>query len=315
MRLRVVDSKLFLPARYQLEPQHAATLWRCRMFRRETLHPSRQRAPGADRLRSVKPASRIVAILTALFGVIGPVSAQQPSQAQIGAIRQACRADYPVHCAGVPTGGAPALACLQQNVASLSPACQQAVNAVGAGPRPAAAPAPADQAPAGPAAAAPAVPPAASPAPAEAATRPIRPTKAQRGMIRQTCRADYRALCADVTPGRGARLKCLRDNAASLSAECQQALAAAIQGVPAQSAAPPTAPQPPAAGAPEAAPPANLSPREELFLLRSACGADFRNYCRGLPLGGGRIIGCLRDNAASLSPRCQRALTALRGAR
>jgi cysteine rich repeat protein len=134
-------------------------------------------------------------------------------------------------------------------------------------------------------------------------------------MIRQACRADYRTLCADVTPGRGARLKCLRDNAASLSAECRQALAATIQGAPAQSAAPPAAPQPPAAGTLEAAPPVAVSPREELLLLRSACGADFRTYCRGLPLGGGRIIGCLRDNAASLSPRCQRALAALRGAR
>lgn len=54
------------------------------------------------------------------FGALGPVSAQQPSQAQIGAIRQACRADYPVHCAGVPPGGAPALACLQKNVAGVS---------------------------------------------------------------------------------------------------------------------------------------------------------------------------------------------------
>ncbi len=47
--------------------------------------------------------------------------AQQPSKAQTDAIRQSCRADYQSHCADVPTGGKEALACLQQNAASLSP--------------------------------------------------------------------------------------------------------------------------------------------------------------------------------------------------
>jgi hypothetical protein len=46
-------------------------------------------------------------------------------------IRQACRGDYMAHCSSVPTGGAAALTCLRQNVASLSQPCQQALNAVG----------------------------------------------------------------------------------------------------------------------------------------------------------------------------------------
>ena len=36
-------------------------------------------------------------------------AAKQPSSAQVSAIRSACRSDYPKVCAGVPTGGAPAL--------------------------------------------------------------------------------------------------------------------------------------------------------------------------------------------------------------
>ena len=44
-------------------------------------------------------------------------SAQQPTSAQASAIRSACRADYQANCAGVPTGGEAALACLQQNAA------------------------------------------------------------------------------------------------------------------------------------------------------------------------------------------------------
>ncbi|MGH6642863.1 MAG: hypothetical protein ACRED3_09225, partial [Bradyrhizobium sp.] len=42
-------------------------------------------------------------------------AAGQPTSAQVSAIRSACRSDYPKVCAGVPTGGAPALQCLEKN--------------------------------------------------------------------------------------------------------------------------------------------------------------------------------------------------------
>jgi hypothetical protein len=58
-----------------------------------------------------------------------------------------------------------------------------------------------------------------------------------------------------------------------------------------------------------------VSPRDVLMLLRTSCSADFRNYCRGVPFGGGRVIGCLRENAANLSPNCQQAFMALVGGR
>jgi hypothetical protein len=48
-----------------------------------------------------------------------------------------------------------------------------------------------------------------------------------------------------------------------------------------------------------------MRPREELFVLRSACGADVRAICGGVPPGGGRIVTCLATNAASLSPACK----------
>src|SRR5699024_3721980 len=60
-------------------------------------------------------------------------AAGKPSSAQISAIRSACRSDYPKVCAGVPTGGAPALQCLEKNKAKLSPACEKAVAAAGGG--------------------------------------------------------------------------------------------------------------------------------------------------------------------------------------
>ena len=51
--------------------------------------------------------------------------AGQPTSAQISAIRSACRSDYPKVCAGVPTGGAPALQCLEKNKAKLSAGCRR----------------------------------------------------------------------------------------------------------------------------------------------------------------------------------------------
>ncbi|HXD51130.1 MAG TPA: hypothetical protein VN689_04515, partial [Burkholderiales bacterium] len=53
--------------------------------------------------------------------------AGQPTSAQISTIRSACRSDYPKVCAGVPTGGAPALQCLEKNKAKLSAGCEKAV--------------------------------------------------------------------------------------------------------------------------------------------------------------------------------------------
>src|SRR5262249_62303175 len=92
---------------------------------------------------------------------------------------------------------------------------------------------------------------------------------------------------------------------------------------PPESRGSPAPPPPGARGAPAAAPPAGpppaverreqpVSPREALFLVRRSCGGDVRAYCRGVDPGGGRIIRCLRDNAANLSPDCQDALTSLR---
>jgi hypothetical protein len=72
--------------------------------------------------------------LAALLAALAlPAQAQQPTSAQASAIRQACRADYQAHCASVPTGGSAALACLQQNAASLSPGCQQALKSASGG--------------------------------------------------------------------------------------------------------------------------------------------------------------------------------------
>jgi hypothetical protein len=105
----------------------------------------------------------------------------------------------------------------------------------------------------------------------------------------------------------------LENNKSKLSGNCQQAVDAAGGGTatPAAGAVPAAAAtaSPGAAAAP--APVLVLRPmrpREELFVLRSACGGDVRALCGGTPVGGGRIVRCLATQAASLSPACKEVL-------
>ncbi|MCX5579162.1 cysteine rich repeat-containing protein [Kaistia terrae] len=161
------------------------------------------------------------------------------------------------------------------------------------------------------------------------------PSKAQQSAIRSACPTDYRTYCASVPPGGMPALNCLQQNVAKLSDACRTA----VQAVGGSAAAPATQPAdatapagdatkpaakttgaapatkapaaaaktPPAAAA--ATPPAvNLAPRQEAALIRQSCSRDFRTHCRGVPIGGGNVIACLKANAASLSPRCQSAL-------
>src|SRR6202043_3910670 len=252
---------------------------------------------------------RWVPLATAMFMVATPAFSQAPTDAQRSAIRSECRSDYEAHCASIPQGGAASLQCLQKNMSSLAPGCQAAVRAVEA---PAAAPK-ADTAPA----AAPKEETApAAPAPAKsAATTMAKPGSAQISAIRSACRSDYPKVCAGVPTGGAPALECLEKNKARVSASCQKAVAAATGGgaAPAAGAAADTAAASPAAAAPAAAPAPALvlrpmRPREELFVLRSACGGDVRSLCGGVQPGGGRIVQFLATQAASLSPACKQVL-------
>src|SRR5262249_25901493 len=127
---------------------------------------------------------------------------------------------------------------------------------------------------------------------------------------RSACRADYPKVCASVPPGGAPAIECLEKNKAKVSAACAKAVAAVAGGGAAATAAPAAGAAPAAAGAAPAAAPAvivlgPLRPREELFIIRSACGADIRSLCAGVQPGGGRIVQCVASNAASLSPACK----------
>jgi hypothetical protein len=226
---------------------------------------------------------------------IGAAYGQQPTDAQRNAVKSACRSDFIAQCSGVTPGGMEALNCLQQHEASLSTACQDAISALSGGKKKSSAATPAQT---------PATQPTTAAAPAATPKPAAQPTAAQRNAVKSACRSDFMAQCSGVTPGGTEALACLQQHSATLSSSCQAAVGA-LGGA----GAAPAANTAKAAGGGAAAPMASFTPREELIVVRRSCGPDFRSLCRAVPLGGGRGVGCLRDNFQRLSPACQRVLT------
>jgi hypothetical protein len=261
------------------------------------------------------------AMLAGAIVISASAFAQAPTDAQREAIRSACRSDYMAHCSSVPPGGLESLQCLQKNMASLSGSCKSAVSAVDA---PAAAPAAKSETPAAaptaetPAATEPAKPAAPAAAPkAAAGSAAKKPTDAQIAAIRSACRSDYPKVCAGVPTGGAPALQCLDKNKSKVSSGCQQALNAAAGGAAPAAEGGSTGAPAGSAAAPAAAAPAvivlrPMRPREELFVLRSACGGDVRSLCGGVAPGGGRIVQCLATNAGALSPACKDVLSQFR---
>jgi hypothetical protein len=178
--------------------------------------------PKAETPAAAEPAkpaetSKPAATATAAPKTTTGPAAKKPTSAQVSAIRSACRSDYMQSCAGVPTGGAAALSCLEKHKSTLSPGCQQAVSAASGGSAPNAS-APADT-PATDQATAPAG--AAAPAPA-LVLRPMLPREEL--FVARTCGGDIRALCAGVPAGGGRIVRCLAANASSLSPSCGDVL-------------------------------------------------------------------------------------------
>jgi hypothetical protein len=242
----------------------------------------------------------ISSVICAASLLTGVAVAQAPTEEQRNEIRAACRSDFIAQCSGVQPGGIEALTCLQQHDSTLSAACRKAVSAVSAKPK---------STSTEPSQTAPVTAGAATAAPAAGTQAAAQPTDAQRNAVKSACRSDFMAQCSGVTPGGAAALSCLQQHSARLSAPCQQAVAAIdAAGAPAAGAG--------AGAATAATPPATrpaampvFSPREEVMIVRETCGPDFRAFCRMVPIGGGRVIECLRDNLQRVSPACHRVLT------
>jgi hypothetical protein len=270
--------------------------------------------------------STILAVLISTASGLDAAHAQQPTPAQISAIRGSCRSDFMANCAGVQPGGRDALQCLEHNVAKLSPSCSAAVSAVMPAPAP---PAAASTPPAAPpsAADAPSAPPTNGAAPQPSASPPAvlaptapktpprraattapahKPSAVEIAAVRQSCRSDFMAHCAGITPGGRDALLCLQKNVRRLSAECGAAVAATMQRAPA-----PAAEIAPAPAAPPAVAPLKVRrfilPQRRVVIV-AICHEDARRLCGSVPPGGGRILECLGENAGLLSQACYTAI-------
>jgi len=94
------------------------------------------------------------------------------------------------------------------------------------------------------------------------------------------CRADVEKLCKDVKRGEGGIAQCLKQNEASVSPACKEAMA---------------------------------QMREKMQALIDACKDDAKQYCEGVQHGHGRIMKCLIENDAKLSEGCHAAIQGARG--
>lgn len=198
------------PAAAKAEPAPAAAKEEPKETRAE---PAPAPAAAAPANAAAEPAAKSPAKAAA-------ATPGKPTSAQISAVRANCRSDYPKVCAGVPTGGAPALQCLEKNKARLSAACGKAVAAAVGGAESAAAgstaPASANASPAAP-------PAAAAPGAPALVLRPMRPREVL-FVMRSACGADVRALCAGMPAGGGRIIECLASQSAKLSPACRGVL-------------------------------------------------------------------------------------------
>ena len=202
--------KAAAPAETKAEPAAAPTAPKEEPKQETKSEPAPAAAPAKSAAEPAKSETKAVA-----------APAGKPTSAQISAIRSNCRSDYPKVCAGVPTGGAAALECLEKNKAKLSAACGKAVAAAGGGAAPAASSSAPASANAAPAAGAAGAAPAAAPAPL--VLRPMLPREIL-FVARSACGPDVRALCAGVPAGGGRIIECLASRPAALSPACRDVL-------------------------------------------------------------------------------------------
>jgi hypothetical protein len=143
-----------------------------------------------------------------------PALGQPPTDAQLSAIRSACRGDYRSVCADVPTGGKESLQCLQQHADAVSSPCRDALAAVNAktsSPPPATAEPPQGQSPQ-------------SPQTPSSSAAPQMSRREQAHLLRTDCGSDFQKYCSSVELGGGRGLACLQAHATELTSLCQSAL-------------------------------------------------------------------------------------------
>lgn len=87
-----------------------------------------------------------------------------------------------------------------------------------------------------------------------------------------SCKADVEKFCAQVHPGGGRIVQCLKTNEAQLSAPCRERIKMVA---------------------------------ERLKEVHQACADDVQQYCAGVKPGEGRIAQCLKEHKDKVSAECK----------
>lgn len=90
------------------------------------------------------------------------------------------------------------------------------------------------------------------------------------------CKADVEKFCKGVEPGEGRIIKCLKEHQAELSPTCQAKATEKKEEM-----------------------------KEKMATVKADCKDDVAKFCKGVKEGEGRIMNCLKDKAADLSPKCK----------
>ena len=103
-------------------------------------------------------------------------------------------------------------------------------------------------------------------------------------VVAQSCAKDIKQFCSKITVGGGRVVACLFAHNDKITGQCMLAM---IEGT--------------------AALDATMASLRHLAKTTS-CRSDLRQYCRGIPAGGGRLYRCLKKNFATLTDGCRAAM-------
>ena len=95
--------------------------------------------------------------------------------------------------------------------------------------------------------------------------------------LRVACDDDLQRFCANVQPGGGRLIQCLRSHTPELSEACGAMIANGRGGTD----------------------------------VRAACGEDLQRFCADVRPGGGRLVQCLSSHAREVSPACGNTIAAV----
>jgi hypothetical protein len=140
------------------------------------------------------------------------------------------------------------------------------------------------------------------------------------------CKADFEKYCPGVKPGGGAVSACYKQNESKFSPECKQALAALdafaracgndvkthCPGVKAGEGRIERCLKQHESQLSQSCKQFRGAVKDKVETAALACEGDIKTHCASVQPGGGRILNCLKQHEAALTPACKGQLTPAR---